>query len=166
MPPAPRPRALPLTVLALWLLLAIPGAAPAGPVGAETRPADAAGLRRELMAHPGPTALFLAASWCPPCMRELDALGALRDGFAPRGLGVEVVSLDFDAAGLALIRERLPGDLPVHWVGEGGLPVFGVTQLPLVILLRDGREVRRITGLHTEAELRAALEELLAPAAP
>jgi thiol-disulfide isomerase/thioredoxin len=99
---------------------------PAGGEGARRwvappqRPLPGAG---EASAGPGANAwtwVNLWATWCQPCVEEMELLGRWRDGFSRDGLsvGFELVSIDEDPARekelLAFRAKGLPG--PIRWL--------------------------------------------------
>ncbi|MGQ0549641.1 MAG: thioredoxin family protein [Armatimonadota bacterium] len=84
----------------------------------------------------GPIALDFYQASCPPC-RALE----------PR---LERVAQEY-ASRVAVYRIDVDRDLPVA-------ERFGVMSLPTVLVLKAGKEVGRLDGLITEADLRAAFD--------
>ena len=83
-----------------------------------------------------PIALDFYQASCPPC-RALE----------PR---IEQVAQEY-AGRVAVYRIDVDRDLPVA-------ERFGVLSLPTVLILKAGKEVGRLDGLITEADLRAAFD--------
>jgi thioredoxin len=96
--------------------------------------------RREIEAKvleaPGPVAVDFYQASCAPC-RALE----------PR---IDRVAQEYSGR-VAVYRIDVDRDLPVA-------ERFGVLSLPTVLILKVGKEVRRLDGLITEADLRAAFE--------
>src|SRR5262249_10127041 len=90
------------------------------------------------------------ATWCPPCVKALPELRALRDRHGPEGFEIVGVSLDIHREDLARFVRR--ADLPwpqIYYGGPnqqgGNNPLarrFGVRQIPDTLLIdRQGRLV-------------------------
>ena len=79
------------------------------------------------------------ATWCPPCRRQ----GPIVDAVAKKMSGkARVTKLDVDKAG-AISRR------------------FKVRSIPTLIIFKDGKPVKRFTGLTAEKELTDALKKNL-----
>ena len=114
----------------------------------------------EIIRQPGHCLVVVMAAWCHPCIEELPALNALYQTYQRRGLRVVGISLD-DAGPQAMqpIVAELKIRFPVYWAGEAAIDQYTISKIPLLLFVRDGRIVRRITG----GRDRAALEkEILA----
>lgn len=96
-------------------------------------------LSTSLPQAPGPVVLDFYQASCPPC-----------HALEPR---------------LERVAARYAGRVPVYRVDiDRDLPVaerFGVMSLPTVLVLHGGREIERLDGLITEAQLRAAFERAM-----
>lgn len=99
------------------------------PVGA---PVDADGEKlRQLMEERRPVLVDFWAEWCGPCVMMNQSLRALAREYADDLLVAKV-----------------------NTVSEPGLAKeYGVKGLPTLVLLRDGREIRRNVGALSRAEL-------------
>ncbi len=88
-----------------------------------------------------PVALDFYQATCPPCRTLEPRLERLAEQYAGR-LPVYRVDIERDMA----VAER-----------------FGVQSIPTVLILRDGKEVERLDGLITDADLKAAFERTIRP---
>jgi thioredoxin 1 len=79
------------------------------------------------------------AAWCPACTLQGPAVDSLASRFAGRAL---VGKLNTDANRATAAK-------------------FGISGIPTLIIFRDGRKVKRLVGLQSEASLSAALEKAL-----
>jgi thiol-disulfide isomerase/thioredoxin len=101
---------------------------------------------------------FLAA-WCAPCIEELPDLVDIDTRFQNQGLNVIGISVDFDGprAILPLLVEKKVS-FPVHWVGNDVTESYGITGIPLILLVRDGKVVDQIKGKRNKKFLNHAAE--------
>ena len=79
------------------------------------------------------------ASWCGPCRRQAPIVEAIAEAYEGRAL---VGKLDVDANGKTA-------------------QAFGVRSIPTLIVLKDGKEVRRLVGLQQAAAVRQVLDAAL-----
>lgn len=104
--------------------------------------ADAATFPRAVAADV-PVLVDFWAAWCAPCRMVSPLVERIGRDYAGR---LKVVKLDTDAAPEVAAR-------------------YQAMSIPLLVLLRDGREVARLIGAHPDADLRAWLDGQLAGAA-
>lgn len=102
---------------------------------------DADGFDAEVTASV-PVLADLWAPWCSPCRIVSPIVDQMAHEYAGR---LKVVKLEIDSA--YAVAER-----------------FGVESIPLLIVLRDGEEVDRVTGAVSAAALRKLLERHVAAA--
>lgn len=109
------------------------------------------------------------ATYCAPCRQEMPDLTAIQNEYA--ALGVQVIGASADEAGdrakvLQFIRETKI-NFPI-WLGASASDMmrFGLgTALPgTVIIGRDGRVVKIISGIVNQADLKKQLDQMLASA--
>ncbi len=88
--------------------------------------------------------LNLWASWCPPCLKEMDSFRVLRDSLDAHGLSTDAVDLMLVTPESArrvsrFVARRLP-DMPVFVEHDPLPPQLGVRAVPTTwILDREGR---------------------------
>ena len=79
------------------------------------------------------------APWCPPCRAQGPIVEKLADSFEGKAM-IAKVNVDEQAAAASK---------------------FGVASIPTIVILKDGKEVKRFVGLRQEDELTAALDSLV-----
>lgn len=77
------------------------------------------------------------ATWCGPCRQQSATIEALDPGDIPANR--RLVKVDVDEAPLAAAK-------------------FQVEAVPTLVRLKDGQEIRRVTGAQSAAELLALLQ--------
>ena len=87
----------------------------------------------------GVTLVDFWAPWCPPCRAQTPILEAVAPKLAGR-------------AAVAKVNVDEQGDLAAR---------FSVASIPTLVLFKDGKEARRLTGLQQADELVTAVEALL-----
>ncbi len=100
------------------------------------QPVTAEDVDSKVVQSPGPAVLDFYQASCPPCRALEPRLERVAEQYAGR-VPVYRVDIDRDMA----VAER-----------------FKVMSIPPLMILRNGREVERLDGLITEADLRAAFE--------
>ena len=106
------------------------------------------------------------ATYCVPCRKEMPDLSAIQNEFA--ALGVQVIGASTDEAGdrpkvLQFIKD-VKINFPV-WLGANAADTlrFGVgTALPATVIIdKDGKVYKTISGIVNQADLRKDVEKLL-----
>jgi thiol-disulfide isomerase/thioredoxin len=130
--------ALAVAALAGWLLTRRSGSLREVRATATPNTADL-GLSAE-----GPTVVHFSAPWCGPCDRVRRVVGQVCEDLGPPGSPVPHVEIDLDA-------------------NPGAARRFSVLSLPTTLIFdADGRQRYRTSGVPKAADLRSALEPLLA----
>lgn len=104
---------------------------------------------------------FMAA-WCAPCIQELPVLSSLCDKYSGRGLNLTGISLDFGGpSAMQPVVNRLKLKFPIYWVGEKAISSYEIKSIPLLLMVRDGRIIRRISGKQSEKLLDQEIRKFL-----
>lgn len=82
------------------------------------------------------------APWCGPCKVMMPALSELSDKFNVPNSGVEIRKVNVD--------EELETASKLR-----------IKSIPTLIFVKDGQEVRRVTGLRTKAQVIDEIETIL-----
>jgi thiol-disulfide isomerase/thioredoxin len=133
---------------------------------------DLSGVEQSLAGLKGRVVILnFWATYCIPCRTEMPDLAAIQNEFAPLGvqvIGVSTDDLEERNAVLKFIRETKV-NFPI-WVGGSATQMirFGLgAALPgTVIIGRDGRVAKVISGVIDRAALRKDVETLLATTTP
>lgn len=87
----------------------------------------------------GVTLVDFWAPWCPPCRMQGPIVEKLAESFDGKAV-VAKVNVDEEAQSATK---------------------FGVSNIPTLVILKDGKEVKRFVGLQQEAELASVLDGFL-----
>lgn len=79
------------------------------------------------------------AEWCPPCRMQGPIIEKIASEYAGRAV---VGKLDTDASRDTAAK-------------------FSVQSIPTIVVLKDGKEHKRMVGLQTEAKLKEVIDEAL-----
>ena len=108
----------------------------------------------DVVNQPGVCVVSLMAAWCKPCIEELPRLNALHKKYRLEGLRIVGISLDYAGPeAMQPLVDKLKIEFPVYWLGEAGIEHYGITRIPLLLFVRDGRVVRRLLGVRDKAVL-------------
>jgi len=111
-----------------------------------------------------PVLIDFWATWCGPCAMQtpiLDRLAKRHQGKGLKVVGVNVVDDDPEAAADYAKRKSLSYPIVLDDTGLTQRS-YGVNRLPTMILVdKDGRVVRRMSGLVDEASLERMIQEVL-----
>jgi|SRR5215469_4670815 len=113
------------------------------------------------------------ATWCDPCRVEIPWLIAMQDKYGPRGF--TVLGLAMDEEGKSVVApfvakerydvngQKLPMNYPIVIGNEGVAEKFGgLLGYPTSVLIsRDGKQIKRVTGVINEEEISKLIEGAL-----
>lgn len=112
-----------------------------------------------------PTVYYAWASWCPDCQQELPILNTLKEKYADK---VEFV-------GVAMISQKEPIENGKKYLKEHSLSLnyyadvdssfqkyHKIIEIPTLIFTdKDGKIIKKVSGVKTEAELESLIQEIL-----
>ena len=113
------------------------------------------------------------ATWCDPCRVEIPWLIAMQDQYGPKGFTVLGIAMDEEGKPVVapfVAKERydvsgqkLPMNYPIVIGNEKVAEQFGgLLGYPTSILIsKDGKQIKRITGLISEEEITKLIEGAL-----
>jgi len=131
------------------------------------KPVDIGVLETMIKATPGPLVAVAMASWCAPCLKEIPALNKLAAKYSPKGVRIIGISVDMDGpVPMQAAADSLKVAFPLYWVGEKGLEAMRIASIPMMILFQDGKEVQRIIGVRTEADMEKTIVGLVRLSGP
>jgi thiol-disulfide isomerase/thioredoxin len=113
------------------------------------------------------------ATWCDPCREEIPWLIEMQDKYGPKGFTVLGVAMDEEGKPVVapfVAKERydvkgqkLPMNYPIVIGNEGVAEKFGgLLGYPTSVLIsKDGKQLKRVTGIINEEEISALIEGAL-----
>jgi thiol-disulfide isomerase/thioredoxin len=113
------------------------------------------------------------ATWCDPCREEIPWLIEMQDKYGPKGFTVLGIAMDEEgkpvvAPFVAKERydvkgEKLPMNYPIVIGNEGVAEKFGgLLGYPTSVLIsKDGKQLKRVTGIINEEEISKLIEGAL-----
>ncbi len=93
----------------------------------------------EEMTGKGVAVVDFWAEWCPPCRMQGPIVEKIAEEYAGRAV---VGKVDTDASRNTAAK-------------------FGIQSIPTIIIFKDGKELKKMVGLQTEAKLKEALDAAL-----
>lgn len=113
------------------------------------------------------------ATWCDPCREEIPWLIEMQDKYGPRGFTVLGIAMDEEGKPVVapfVAKERydvkgqqLPMNYPIVIGNEGVAEKFGgLLGYPTSVLIsKDGKQLKRVTGIINEDEISKLIEGAL-----
>ncbi|WP_263019981.1 TlpA family protein disulfide reductase [Natronobiforma cellulositropha] len=103
------------------------------------------------------------ATWCPPCIPEMDNIRPLRDTYSEDEVFIASITQEGDTDAITAFWETHDGAWPVLLdPGARASYTYRVTTIPTILVLdSSGDERHRHTGLVGEDTLRASVEDVL-----
>ena len=113
------------------------------------------------------------ATWCDPCREEIPWLIEMQDKYGPKGFTVLGVAMDEEGKSVVapfVAKERydvkgqkLPMNYPIVIGNEGVAEKFGgLLGYPTSVLIsKDGKQLKRVTGIINEEEISNLIEGAL-----
>jgi thiol-disulfide isomerase/thioredoxin len=110
------------------------------------------------------------ASWCGPCMQAMPQVDAVVEEFASRGVTLVAVNMQEDRAAASSALERLKIHPAVALDVDGATAEhYQVTAIPQTVVIDAAGNVAQVFiggGLDFPTQLRAAIENAMAPSTP
>ncbi|GGE55189.1 thiol-disulfide oxidoreductase ResA [Priestia taiwanensis] len=102
-------------------------------------------------------------SWCPPCKEEMPALNNLHKKYKDKGVEVLGVNAGDTPLVAQTFAEKMDLEFPSVMDTKGDVQrAYKVVPLPTTFLIdSDGKVVRMITGIKTEAEFEEYFKEIM-----
>jgi len=94
---------------------------------------------QEVLSSDKPTLVDFWAEWCRPCKMLAPTIEELANEYAGR---LKVGKVDTDSSRQAAMK-------------------FGISAIPTLILFKDGKLVKKMVGLQSKKDLKAAIDSLL-----
>ena len=100
------------------------------------------------------------APWCGPCRRWMPIVETVGKELAPKGVLVYAVNVRETKDQVQQYLSKTGVKVPVLFDSDGAMgTAYGAVSIPLTVIVgRDGKIVKSMVGVHSEADLRAALE--------
>lgn len=101
------------------------------------------------------------ATWCGPCRRWMPIVQKVSGELKAKGLVTYAVNLRESEAKIRPYLKQNNVTVPVLLDSDGSVATaYGAVGIPLTVIVgKDGKVARTLMGLHSEAQLRAALKE-------
>lgn len=107
--------------------------------------------------HSKPILVDLWATWCSPCLQALPDLKRFAQAHKDK---VTVLGLATDQQGWPVVTpvmKRYELDYPVAVINPSLSEAFGASAYPYLVLLQQGKVVKRMKGRHSYQDLEAEL---------
>ena len=119
-------------------------------------------VTQEIFARRDLTVVNVWGTYCPPCIKEMPDLLALREAVDPEKLVIVGISLDYDPKTLDRYLEKKPLNFPTYIADPDLMQLLQIRSIPMMRLYdKDGMEVMRQEGYVPLEELRPTIDNLL-----
>lgn len=91
--------------------------------------------------------VVVLAAWCAPCIEELPALNQLYQKYRAEGMNLMGISLDYGGPeAIQPVVDQHNVRFPVYWVGEKAITPYDIQGIPLILLVKNGKIIEKISG--------------------
>lgn len=100
------------------------------------------------------------ATWCGPCRRWMPIVEKVGKELAPKGVLVYAVNVRETKDQVRQYLSKTGVKVPILFDSDGAIgTAYGAVSIPLTVIVgRDGKIAKTMVGVHSESDLRAALE--------
>ncbi len=131
----------------------------------ETHPVESIPVEKfdkKIKASKNDALILVLAAWCAPCRKELPLWVDLYNQYKSKGLNLIGMSIDYGGVdAIQPLVDRYGVSFPVYWVGEKGVETYGVSAIPLVMVVESGEISDRIAGVQTKEQLEALARRVI-----
>ena len=154
-----------LYVAVLGVAMGIALFQPDGALAGETQPVESIPVEtfdKKIKASHDDALILVLAAWCAPCRKELPLWVDLYNQYKSKGLNLIGMSIDYGGVdAIQPMIDRHGVSFPVYWVGEKGIETYGISAIPLVMVVEKGEISDRIAGIQTKEQLEGLVRRVI-----